>query len=546
MAGARRIALVVVAGLAAVVFALLAAWAVDTSVNGGRVSRNVTVAGRDVGGSTRGRVAALVDELARQYATRSVRIESPGGGFSVPPGELGLELRRNATVQAVMDVGRDGSPAARFGAWLTGWFGSRRAPVRVSVDEAAVYAVVEANDRARTPPAEPGLAVEDGELVAVPGKPGRGLDPAAVAAALPRAAARGGLPLRVEVAPGPVPPRFPDDEAERLVAEGEELAARPLPVVVDDERTTVPVATVRGWLRTVPAGGRLALAVDGERAARDLAELLPRAGTPPVETAFDVQGGSVRIVPGTAGTACCSPVAADRILRALREGTTGAVALPLTRVEPKLTAEEAAALGVREQVATFTTRHAPGQPRVTNIHRIADLVRGQVIPPGGTFSVNEFVGRRTRAKGFVVDAVIEDGRFSESVGGGISQFATTAFNAAFFAGLEFEEYQSHSLYISRYPYGREATLSFPHPDLKVRNPSPYGMLLWPTYDDRSITVSIFSTKWVEATQSNQTREARGPCTRVRTERTRRFVADGATKVDSVLALYRPKEGVNCS
>ena len=51
---------------------------------------------------------------------------------------------------------------------------------------------------------------------------------------------------------------------------------------------------------------------------------------------------------------------------------------------------------------------------------------------------------------------------------------------------------------------------------------------------------------MEATQSNQTRESRGPCTRVRTERTRRFLADGATKVDSVVALYRPAEGVNCS
>ena len=39
----------------------------------------------------------------------------------------------------------------------------------------------------------------------------------------------------------------------------------------------------------------------------------------------------------------------------------------------------------------------------------------------------------------------------------VSQFATTLFNAAFFAGLDFGEYQSHSLYIARYPYGREAT-----------------------------------------------------------------------------------------
>jgi len=51
---------------------------------------------------------------------------------------------------------------------------------------------------------------------------------------------------------------------------------------------------------------------------------------------------------------------------------------------------------------------------------------------------------------------------------------------------------------------------------------------------------------VDVVQSNQTTEARGPCTRVRTERTRTVVADGTKKVDTVAALYRPAEGVKCT
>ena len=54
----------------------------------------------------------------------------------------------------------------------------------------------------------------------------------------------------------------------------------------------------------------------------------------------------------------------------------------------------------------------------------------------------------------MVDHAIEDGEFVEDVGGGVTQFATTLFNAAGSPGLEFGEYQSHSLYISRYPKGR--------------------------------------------------------------------------------------------
>ncbi|MGH9165360.1 MAG: VanW family protein, partial [Acidimicrobiales bacterium] len=515
MPGLRRIiqrALLVVGG---VVFLLLAAWAVDSSMHDGQGMRNVSVGGTGVGGFSRERVEAVVTALAGRYGDASVRVNTDGRGFSLTTTEVGLRVRESATVQAVMDVGREGSAVSRFGGWLAAWFRRRPAPVKVSLNEGAVYQSVAARDRERTAPVEPGLTAVDGELKPVAGKPGRGVDPASVLAELPGAAA-GGLPLEVTVPRGSVPPRFTMADAARLVAEGEELAARPLPVLVDDERGTVPVATLRGWLRSEPTADGLRLVVDGDKASADLAELLPKAGAAPVETRFDVVDGAVRILAGQAGTACCSPVSAERLTRAMRDRVIEPIPLPLRRVEPTFTVEQATALGVKEPVGTFTTMHKAGQPRVANIHRISDLVRGQYVPPGGTFSVNEFVGRRTAEKGFVVDHVIEDGRFTESVGGGISQFATTTFNAAFFAGLEFAEYQSHSLYISRYPFGREATLSFPHPDLKLRNPSPYGVLIWPTYTGTSVTVTLYSTKWVEATQTNQTREQRGPCTRVRT------------------------------
>ena len=133
-----------------------------------------------------------------------------------------------------------------------------------------------------------------------------------------------------------------------------------------------------------------------------------------------------------------------------------------------------------------------------------------------------------------------------SVGGGVSQFSTTLFNAAFFAGLEIDEYMAHGLYISRYPYGREATLSYPSPDLKIRNNTPYGVLIWPTYTDTSVTVSLFSTKYITAVQSSQNETQYGAvCTAVTTYRTRTWVGTGKTAVDSFYALYGPAEGVQC-
>jgi vancomycin resistance protein YoaR len=314
-------------------------------------------------------------------------------------------------------------------------------------------------------------------------------------------------------------------------------------------KATLPVATQRSWIRTRVDSERDAIVptLDRDAALADLGKLLEKAGDPAVETTFTVEGGGVRIVPGRSGSRCCAAGAVDLVEGAMFDDdpTTPPNELPMTEREPDLTVAEAEGLGVVAPIASFTTKHPPRQPRVVNIHRIADLLRGKLILPGKTFSVNDTIGKRTVEKGFVTAPVIADGLHDEDVGGGISQMATTLFNAAFFAGLDFGEYQSHSLYISRYPYGREATMGFPHPDLQIKNTSPYGVLIWPTYDDTSLTVTLYSTKFVDAVQSGQSQAPSGACTRVTTERTRTYLSDGHTAVDKVFARYRPAEGVNC-
>ena len=81
--------------------------------------------------------------------------------------------------------------------------------------------------------------------------------------------------------------------------------------------------------------------------------------------------------------------------------------------------------------------------------------------------------------------------WGEEIGGGISQFATTFFDAIYFGGYDLLEYQAHSYYISRYPMGREATISSPAPDLAFLNDSDAGIYVDTSYTDTSITVTFF-------------------------------------------------------
>ena len=212
--------------------------------------------------------------------------------------------------------------------------------------------------------------------------------------------------------------------------------------------------------------------------------------TEPIDAGFELTGAGVSVIPSIEGFSFVPKKAALQVLKAATKRNRTAILKGVT--EPaEFTTKDAKRLDITEQVSSFTTYHACCEARVTNIHVIADLLDGAVIQPGESFSLNDFVGPRTEAKGFIGAPAIRDGEFVEEIGGGISQFATTFFNAIFFGGYDLLEYQAHSYYISRYPMGREATISTPAPDLAFLNDSNAGIYIDTSYSDSSITVSFY-------------------------------------------------------
>ncbi len=533
-----------VAGLALLV--VVGLWALDARLSEDKVGRKVSLGGRSIAGMGAEELQTAVADLAGRYREAGVVVEAPDGGFEATAPELGLSVDQARTAAGAMAVGRTGNVVSRIFGWARSFVAERPAPVRIEVDQTAMERIVRERDPKRTPPVEPSLMVKDDEVVAKPGEPGKGITAPSVLAGLRKAGPKG-LPLRIAVDRDSVPPRFPIGDAQRLAERAESLSAGGLPVTAGPATATVPASVVRGWFRTQPTEEELKLAVDASDAPDALAQLFPKPVVEPVNAGFTVSGGRVSITPAKAGSGCCGPGAATAIQTALldRASADTAIAVPLQSVAPSRDEEAARKLGITESIGTFTTNHAAGEPRVQNIHRISDMIRGAVIAPGATFSVNDYVGRRTAANGFVAAPVIDhEYNFTEDVGGGISQFATTIFNAAFFAGLDIPSYYMHGIYIARYPYGRESTISFPAPDVRIRNNTPYGVLIWPTYTPTSITVTMYSTKFVSGEQTNQTKEMKGVCTAVTTERTRTYV-DGRKTTDRFTGLYSPEEGVKC-
>ena len=136
-----------------------------------------------------------------------------------------------------------------------------------------------------------------------------------------------------------------------------------------------------------------------------------------------------------------------------------------------------------------------------NIRKTAEIVNGAMVAPGDTFSLNGYTGPRGAAQGFVESGIILNGRADKAVGGGISQFATTLYNAAYFAGMEDVAHTPHSYYISRYPAGREATVYEGAIDLKFKNTSQYPVLISTSADDKNVTVKLMGVKTVNVDPS---------------------------------------------
>jgi vancomycin resistance protein YoaR len=514
-------------GLGVVVVALGAlvgvAYAVDHA-------RGVELGGRKV-------TPRVIDEVAAGYATTKVVVHTPDGDLRSTAGELGITVDVAATRKAADDA-KAGGPLD----WVRGLTGHRTAPLIVVAEAERMRSTVRAKDPThRKDAVEPSVKGDDDGITVAAGKLGTGLLPSAVAEALRVAARSGSDPVEADVEPGRLAPRFSKADAERVARRARAVTDEALEVRAGAATTTLTPKVLRSWVRS---DDDLHLALDDDEVLHDLAGELAAAKTPATDASIHIEGGRPVIVRGTQGAACCTDAAPDLVLAALLHRPPSALVLPLKTTEPERTSAELEALKIVEPIGTFTTRHPAGAPRVTNIHRIADLVRGTVIGPGGRFSVNGKIGERTTEKGFVVDHSIADGIFVETVGGGISQFATTLFNAAFFAGLDIPEYQAHSIYISRYPYGREATLSWPKPDLVISNTTPYGVLIDTSYTGSSLTITLWSTRYATGAQTAQTKAPAGNCVRVSTERTRTYV-DGHTKVDHFGARYRPKEGVQC-
>ncbi len=543
------------------VIVIVIAWAVDSTSGG--VARNVILAGKPVGELSETELTNRVANLAKDFAATPVEIVAGDDTYQTTAEEIGLAVDQDRTTTNALEVDDQTPSLLQPFAWLRSFVAEREASVELQVSRELLTAtIVKLQGDDRVAPTEPRVELVDGAFSVVPGEDGMGIAPDELAAALPSSARDWPEAdvIQVAVGRGPIPPFGTEEAARQAAGRAEALVGDPMEVRTVAGSRTVEPAELRSWVRLMSQpDGSVVVELDPERTAAGLRAMFADIEGAPVDARFTLSSAGVPVIlPDEPGRVCCAEGSAAAVLEALRTGQE-AVDLELVEGPADFTVADAQAWGITQAVggnhawrngqATtagpgFTTYHAAGQARVTNIHRIADLVRGVVVPPGGRFSINDHVGRRTAEKGFVAAGAISNGEHVEEIGGGISQFATTMFNAAYFAGLDIVASQAHSEYFDRYPFGREATMGFPAPDLVFENSTPFGLMIWTSYTDTSLTVTLYSSPYATAEQTGIRQSMSGACRVVTTTRTRTY-PDGRSLEDTFRATYRPGPGQRC-
>ena len=481
----RRVALAV--GGALLVLFFLAV--IERVVYAGDVMPGVEVEGADLAGRSEKDAYRELSALAAELESAPIRARIGDKELVADPSLIAFDVDELGTLRAVRAAGRSGNPIEQTLGTVLRRFRPDRVDLDVQYSDRALDGLLDGwQAQVIDGSVEGDLRFEGTEVIEVEPRAGTGIlrdEARELLSQELRTAERDPVELPV----GRVEPRVSPQEVARAARRARAILAGDVVVRADGSTLTITPAQLAGAMGTRVRERRLELTIDPDRLRLALADALAAVETAPIDASFSVTpAGTVEVVPSHNGRQVDLAFVGDAILDGQRRITA-----PLTDVVPERDTAWAESLGIKEQVSTFTTRHKPGEARVTNIHRAADLLNNHVVEPGEVFSLNEAIGPRTAERGFV-SAPVYYGEFTEDFGGGVSQLATTLFNAVFWGGYEDVYHKPHTIYISRYPMGREATVNYPDVDLKFRNDSKAGVLIRTSYTATSITVTFYGDK----------------------------------------------------
>lgn len=529
----------------------------DLVLSSDRVPRGVTAAGVPIGGMALTAAEARLRTEVSSRTTRPIAVTFADERAEIDPTSAGLAVDWTATVD------QSGTQPLNPITRLSSLFTTREIGVVSTADDTALTAALEDVDaKVAQDPVEGTVRFDGTTPVAVNPEAGRRLDVEASAELVKRDWATG------DTIDLPINELQPSTTASDVQAAIDDLAtpAVSAPLLISSDGDSVAIIdedVIAAALTFDIENGDIAATVDENVIADAARPQLAASEIPLRDATIDFAVSPPAKVPSQDGRRIDYDATLSDLLDVLTDTTDREIAAVYVDDPATFTTEDIDALGPVQVIGEFQTSGFAGDSGV-NIKRAAGAIDGIVVAPGETFSLNGATNPRTAANGYIEAGIILNGRPDSGVGGGVSQVATTLFNAAYFAGMELVEHQEHSYYISRYPAGREATVYGDAIDVKFRNDGPTPVQIQTTWTSGSVSVQLVGIKRYEVSSARSSRSAPtsprtitipdgescsasggAPGFTITDNRTLRDIVTGETRTESHTVRYDPIPKVVC-
>lgn len=472
-------------------------YTVDLILSVGHVPRGVVVAGVEVGGMARPDAEATLRSQLQVRLAQPVPVLAGDVRAGLDPVSSGLRVDWASTLAQAGSQPLD--PFERIRSLFT----RREVGVVTRTDPDELNRAVSglAAERLNHPPTEGGIGFRpipgtDGGVEPYPIEPRAGQTVTDIRAAANLVKARwldsSGVQVPVDLTPVKATSEGVHRALEEVVAPA---VAKPVTVRGDGAEAVLRPDSIASALRFTPQdSGELAVTLETAELRPILRPRLAATERTGRDAQIVLSGGAPSVLPAEEGRRIDWPGTLGGLMAVLRQPNGRELPVRYQTSKPKLSTDDANALNVREVVGEFTTTGLDG-PAAANVRAMTDKVNGALVRPGETFSLLARIGGF--GQGFLPAPVNEDGTGPVVPGGGSSQFASTLYNAVYFAGLTDAGHTEHTSYLDRYPPGRDAIVvrdDGSPVDLKFTNTLSSGVVIQAEASGATVTVRLWGAK----------------------------------------------------
>ncbi|GAA3533755.1 VanW family protein [Amycolatopsis ultiminotia] len=467
-------------------------YAIDLITSAGDVPRGVQVAGIDVGGLSYAEAEAKLHAELQPRLTRPVVVHAGDVTSSLVPAQSGLGLDWHSTLEQAGH--QPWSPITR----VLSFFTTRDVGVVTRSDHLQVAQAIRqlAQQHLDHPLVEGSIGFAPKEpdgVVAYPVEPRQGQQLADVPSAV-QTVVDGWLSSRGVTLNMTITPTKATSAGVHSLLDSVVVPAVSGPIVLHGQGrdATVQPAEIAAAFQFVPGDrGSLGLRIDQAKLSRTVGSDLAPTETEGKDAQITFDTGAPAVTPSTDGRKINWATTFKPLAAVLAKSSGRVLPVAYDVKKPDLTTDGANALGVKEVIGEFTTGGLSG-PAETNVRLLAGRISGVLVKPGETFSLDAH-----RGGGYAAAPAEEDGNGPSVPGGGLSQLASTLYNAGYLAGLGDGGHTAQDHFLGRYPAGRDAKAvdDAGNPvDLKIADNDPTGFAIQTSVSGGAVTVKIWGTR----------------------------------------------------